>query len=303
MDMQQVEYFLAVSKTLNFTRAAEQCDVSQPTLTRAVRAIEQELGGALLRREGKYTHLTDLGERMLPFLRRSYDNAQFAKSLARAVNDEAITPLSLGVANGVDLALYIGAISELYRRFPGLQLRINRGTNSYVLGLLKGGRAEIALAGRFMEGWDRLNVARLFEDELAVFVEACDALASQDALTLQALSGRPLFLNVGCDTLDPLMDWLSANLEGFRGANVIDGGQDIGEIARGRHGAIIAPASASTMQGFVRKSCPALDLRRDVNAYTVSGRPQSLSAAAFLNQIRTACAPPFNLLADRRGGL
>src|SRR5271169_6145913 len=51
MEMHQVRYFLALCETLTFTRAAETCNVSQPALTRAVRKLEEELGGLLLRRE------------------------------------------------------------------------------------------------------------------------------------------------------------------------------------------------------------------------------------------------------------
>ena len=51
MEMHQVRYFLAVADTLNFTRAAELCYVSQPALTRAIQQLEEELGGLLLRRE------------------------------------------------------------------------------------------------------------------------------------------------------------------------------------------------------------------------------------------------------------
>src|SRR5690349_19087705 len=74
MEMHQVRYFLAVARTLNFTRAAEQCNVSQPALTRAIRQLEEELAGTLLRREGKHSHLTDLGERMVPLMRQCYES-------------------------------------------------------------------------------------------------------------------------------------------------------------------------------------------------------------------------------------
>jgi len=49
--MHQIRYFLAVSRTLNFTRAAEECGVSQPSLTRAIQTLEAELGGELFKRE------------------------------------------------------------------------------------------------------------------------------------------------------------------------------------------------------------------------------------------------------------
>ena len=53
MEFNQVRYFLALAETLNFTRAAEKCNVSQPALTRSIKLLEQELNGPLLIRNGK----------------------------------------------------------------------------------------------------------------------------------------------------------------------------------------------------------------------------------------------------------
>ena len=79
MEMHQVRYFLAVAKHLNFTRAAEECHVAQPSLTRAIKLLEEELGGELFRRERNLSHVTDLGTRMLPLMQQCYDTAQGAK--------------------------------------------------------------------------------------------------------------------------------------------------------------------------------------------------------------------------------
>ena len=68
MEMHQIRYFLAAARTLNFTRAAEECNVAQPSLTRAIQQLEQEFSGDLFRRERKLSHLTDLGQRMLPLM-------------------------------------------------------------------------------------------------------------------------------------------------------------------------------------------------------------------------------------------
>src|SRR5712691_8301954 len=83
MEMHQVRYFLAVADTLNFTRAAEQCHVSQPALTRAIQQLEEELGGLLLRRERKLTHLTDFGQLIEPHLRQLAADAEAAKTTAK----------------------------------------------------------------------------------------------------------------------------------------------------------------------------------------------------------------------------
>ena len=66
MELFQVRYFLAWLRTLNFTRAAEACGVSQPALTRAIQRLEEELGGPLLHRERNLTQLSALGRAMLP---------------------------------------------------------------------------------------------------------------------------------------------------------------------------------------------------------------------------------------------
>jgi LysR family hydrogen peroxide-inducible transcriptional activator len=81
--MHRVRYFLAVADTLNFTRAAELCNVSQPALTRAIQQLEEELGGLLLRRERKLTYLTDFGRLIQPHLRQVLADAEAAKTTAK----------------------------------------------------------------------------------------------------------------------------------------------------------------------------------------------------------------------------
>ena len=79
MELHQVRYFLKACETLNFTRAAELCGVSVPSLSRAIHQLEEELGGQLFRRERQLTHLTDLGRLMLQHLSTMNEAAEAAK--------------------------------------------------------------------------------------------------------------------------------------------------------------------------------------------------------------------------------
>src|SRR5271155_5024168 len=106
MEMHQVRYFLAVTRALSFTRAAEECNVAQPSLTRAIRKLEDELGGALFHRERANTHLTELGRAMLPHIEQSFLAAQAARELAAAFKRGDIAPLRLGLANSVSCHLF-----------------------------------------------------------------------------------------------------------------------------------------------------------------------------------------------------
>ena len=97
MEMYQVRYFLALADTLNFTRAAEQCAVTQPALTRAIKLLEEELGGLLFHRERANSQLTELGQMVRPHLEHVYGKTQETKRLAKDFAQGKNTKLKLGI--------------------------------------------------------------------------------------------------------------------------------------------------------------------------------------------------------------
>src|ERR1700749_1896346 len=139
MEMHQVRYFLAVAEALNFTRAAEECHVAQPSLTRAIKQLEGELGGDLFRRERPQAQLTELGQRMLPLLRQCYDSALGARTLAAALKSGEVAALRLALSHTIDVSLFIPHIMELVRHFHGLELKFLRGSAIEIAEFLKRG--------------------------------------------------------------------------------------------------------------------------------------------------------------------
>src|SRR6185436_69615 len=97
VEMHQIRYFLAVCETLNFTRAADKCNVAQPSLTRAVKTLEEELGGPLFHRERANTHLTDLGRLMKPHLEQVLAETEAAKMRARSFTKLDNAELTVGL--------------------------------------------------------------------------------------------------------------------------------------------------------------------------------------------------------------
>src|SRR5258708_35275695 len=97
MEMHQVRYFLATVSELNFTKAADKCNVTQPSLTRAMKQLEDELGGDLFRRERPHAQLTELAQRMHPLLKQGYETPLGARSLASRLKRGEVGPLSARV--------------------------------------------------------------------------------------------------------------------------------------------------------------------------------------------------------------
>src|SRR5690348_15485897 len=100
MELHQIRYFLALSEELNFRRAARRCNVAQSSLSRAIRALEIELGGALFHRERAHSHLSTLGQRVYPFLAQAYAHVEGAKRRA-----ESFAQQQAGVAHGREAEL------------------------------------------------------------------------------------------------------------------------------------------------------------------------------------------------------
>ena len=211
MEMHHIRYFLAVSETLNLTKAAERCNVAQPALSRAIQALENELGGALFRRERALSHLTELGQRMLPMLRQSYETAQAAKMLAASIRNGEAAPLSVAVSHTIALSQFTATLRELSRAFPGLQLKLQRGSGSEVAEYLKSGAADLAIAGPLGEPWLRLDELPLFEEAFGLVVGRAHRLAGRDQAEFKDLASEKLLINTGCEMVQELKACLEAN--------------------------------------------------------------------------------------------
>ncbi len=89
MELHQARYFVAVCNDLNFTRAAKRCNVSQPSLTRAIQMLEKEFGGHLFDRKRSSIELTDLGKLVRPYLEEFWRTASAAKQIAKEYSAKA----------------------------------------------------------------------------------------------------------------------------------------------------------------------------------------------------------------------
>src|SRR5260221_4774613 len=127
MEMHQIRYFLAVSEYLNFRRAAEECHVSAPALTRAIQKLEEEIGGKLFRRERNLTHLTDLGTLVRPHLKRVLFEAEGAKVTAEQFLRLEHAPVRLGVQWTIRPLYFMGFLFHFATKQSGGELTTTSG--------------------------------------------------------------------------------------------------------------------------------------------------------------------------------
>lgn len=288
MEMHQIRYFLAVSRTLNFTRAAEDCHVAQPSLTRAIKLLEAELGGDLFRRERNLTHLTDFGKRMLPLLGQCYESALAAKTLATSIRTGSLVSLTLALSHTVSMTLLVAPLTELLRLFPQLELRFLRGTAAEIAEHLKKGDAALAVAGPLGESWERLDTWPLFSEAMDIVVSAADDAAPPDEpVSLRELARKRLLYRPYCEMSAMVDEHLLEGQVSWTDRYEVVSEQDLLHLVRSGLGVGILPKStASGTEGLRWLHVDGFDIQRTISLYGVSGRERSAPAAALLKLLR-----------------
>jgi DNA-binding transcriptional LysR family regulator len=168
MEMHQVRYFRALCETLNFSRAAETCNVSQPALTRAVRKLEEELGGLLLRREHLLTHLTAFGRPVRPHLEQMMAEAEAAKSTATHFLQMDNAPINLGVMRTVGPIRFMSFLAEFRASHPGCEVTLIEGVPGRLAELLLDGTLDLAVMAQPEPFTDRIEIRSLYRERFCV---------------------------------------------------------------------------------------------------------------------------------------
>jgi DNA-binding transcriptional LysR family regulator len=288
MEMHQVRYFLAAAAELNFTKAAEKCNVSQPSLTRAIKHLEGELGGDLFRRERPQTQLTELGERMHPLMKQIYDSALGARSLASSIKTGDLGSLRLALSHTVELDLLIPHINEIKRLFARLELKLLRGTAAEVLELLKNGEVELALASDLAEQWERLDRWPLFNESFRLVLDGRHSLASLPTVNIGDLREEPILRFRHSEHAEQTAILLRANSLDVDHCHKIDSARDLISLLEAGLGVAMLPGSTSLPATLTRLAVNGIEFRRILYVYGVAGRQRSAVASAILKMLRAA---------------
>ncbi len=288
MEMHQVRYFLAVARLLNFTRAAEACNVAQPSLTRAISMLEAEFGGDLFRRERRNTHLTQLGDRMLPILRQCYESAQSAKALASSVKTGGKVSLTIAIGDTVDIAIIVPQIQELARGIKGLEFALMRGPQEKIAEDLKSGAAEVAVTESFDQPWDRLDMWPLITERFVFACSKSHRLAGRSSVDLRELAGEHSIVGNSCEALDTVLSALNADRKDTGVGPGLLSEHDCVALIAANLAVGVLPARCARSDGISTGNIATLEPTRSISAYGVSGRRRSPAANTFIKLLRAA---------------
>lgn len=282
MELHQIRYFLAAAETLNFTRAAERCAVSQPALTRAIQKLEGELGGALFRRERNHTHLTELGRVMQEKLSAVSDRASDAKAAARRLLDLDKAVLNLGIMCTVGPKRLMPFLSRFQREQSGIEVRLTETTPDQLTACLLDGRLDVSLLGLPTALHVRFDSVPLYRERMVAIFPPGHAFGRFKTVPLSAFAGEHYLDRTHCEFGSIWCDLLANQGVELNVAFRSEREDWIQTMVRAGMGISIIPEHSIVIDGLDWRPIGDSALKRSVELVTVAGRRHAPALAAFL---------------------
>jgi LysR family hydrogen peroxide-inducible transcriptional activator len=285
MEMHQLRYVVAVARTGNFSRAAEQCHVAQPSLSQQIQKLEDELGERLFDRMKREAKLTAHGE---AFLRRAVKileevdaakrEASDARSLLRGV-------LTIGVLPTIAPYWLPDILAAFAEQFPGMEIVVQEDTTERLLKLAHGYEIDFAVASRPIQD-ERMTVRDLFTEELRLALPPGHPLTRKRTVPLNDLEQeRFIVMKEGhclgdqvlgfCERRDlkPTISFRSAQLETIQA--LVTSGRGVSLIPQ-----MAARSNREDLPEYRSLAAPAPE--RKIVAAWPKQRPLGRAAAEFL---------------------
>lgn len=275
MDLRQIRYFLNLADTLNFTRAAELSDVTQPALTKAIQKLEDEFGGQLIYRDGKDTRLTELGRTLRGEFEQIVQSEMRARELATMVNEEARTILSVGVVSTLPSKFIWPFLETFLEAETGTEIILSSVRPDMTRELVLSGALDACFSTDVALNNPKLQSIPLYRERLMVAVETDHAFAGLEVVPMQALREQNYIDRVDCE-------FRSAVIDHFMDQHVLmrpvlqSNREDWVQTAVSRgFGVAMVPEHASVLTDIELRPVSGLTLSRQVELITVFGSATS----------------------------
>lgn len=266
MEMNQIRYFLAVCEHRNFTHAARASNVSQPSLTAAIKKLEEELGDALFIRDRAGCRLTPLGKLMQPRFEHVHAEAREAKAEAVRHTRLERVPLSIGIGETIGHSKISKGIERFRQRLPQAEIELIVGATDALLGGLREGDFDLIVSA--IEVNEELyRIDPLYRETYRVVVANDHPFTGLETVSLADLADTTMLDRPNCEMRDALHETCADHGHKLYAAYRSNRVDWLTELARRGSGAVILPeTSIPDHAGFVSIPISDMEISRDVRA-------------------------------------
>ena len=281
MEMHQVRYFLAVCEAQNFTRAAETCNVAQPSLTKAIKKLEEEFGGALFHRERNHTILTELGKRIKPHIDLVADASSAARQDAAGYFSDETVKIRLGVMATIAPTLMTSFLSRLKNEIHGLEMELREDSSKGLLDAMGKGELDVSLMA--MPTFpDSIHAIPLYAERYMVAFPSGHAFQRQNAVNVSELKGLEYLKRIHCEFVEHYEELGEAQPLGVNVRYSSEREDWVQAMIAAGMGCSIIPEHLPMMDGIGTRPLREPKVSRNVSLVTVAGRRHTPAVAGMI---------------------
>lgn len=193
MELRQLRAFVKIAETCNFSLAAKELYTTQSALSQSLKKLEDELGMTLLHRDNHNVGLTEAGDALLPFARRTIEYSDNCVNKMHDLMNMKCGTLNIGVTHSFRI-LTSDTLNVFVKRYPNIKLNIFYKTNDELQSMLLSKDVDVVLAFKPDVIHEQIESHNLFEDKLCAVVAKDHVLATKKEITLEEISEYPLIL-------------------------------------------------------------------------------------------------------------
>ena len=187
MTLLQLQYFVALSETLHYTRASEKLHISQPSLSYAINELEKELGVKLFQKEKRAVFLTDYGQRFLPYVKSSLESLENGTHVVRRMAESAPQIVRFGYFHSVSVPLVPSIVDGFIRDNPSelIQFQFSEMPSSEVMRCIHDGALDFGISA---DRADWAESVAILKQPLYLAVPSDHPLADRKSVSLDEFS-------------------------------------------------------------------------------------------------------------------
>ena len=193
MNFRALQYFVKLAELKHFSKAADACFVSQPTLSTQIRKLEEELGVSLVERAPRKIMLTPIGEDIAHRARHVLRDIEHIKDAARRSRDPQTGTIKLGIFPTLAPYLLPHVIPVIRQRYPELRIQLAEEKTDEILNMLDQGRLDAGLLALPVEEHG-MEIEMLFEEPFVMAMPSSHPLSDKQSISLSDLEGTELLL-------------------------------------------------------------------------------------------------------------
>lgn len=292
IEFQQLEHFVAVARLRNFTRAAKGLHLSQSSLSRSIRKLEDELGQPLFERKPREVVLTDLGEL---FLERAKEILKLAEDTFSILSEAGrYGRIRLGAIPTIAPYFLPGLLGSFAEAHPNISVVVQEDTTENLIRRCSHGEIDLAVLvlpviAKYLE------VEALFDEELLVVMPPGHPLESLDEITAAAVEEYPFVMlnEAHClsDNIESFCRQEAVQPVSIERTSQLATGQEL--VALG-HGVSIVPEMARRLDESDRRIYRSFDRDRPTRTVAMTWNPyryRSKWVEALMEHLRSTCGP------------